>query len=87
MKKSEYDKLIHELEILEKKINALRNIRAAIADLHSMFANDSYALEFLIALDKTIFNWLKVMFQGREKLIARKKELEKQQQQSDESSP
>jgi hypothetical protein len=87
MKKSEYDKLLHELEILEKKINALRNIRTAVADLHGMFSDDAYALEFLIALDKTIFNWLKVMFQGREKLIARKKQYEQQQQQSDESSP
>jgi hypothetical protein len=87
MKKSEYDKLLHEIEILEKKINALRNIRAAIADLYNMFADDAYALEFLIAIDKTIFNWLKVMFQGREKLINRKKEFEKQQQQNNESSP
>ncbi len=68
MKKSEYDKTLYELNVLEKKIQALHKLRERINNLAFEFRNDVYALELLLALDKTMFQWLNAMISGREKL-------------------
>jgi len=64
MKRSEYDKLLHQKEVLERKIAAYERVRKAIADLVHELKDDYYALEALNAIDRTIFNQLKFMYTG-----------------------
>jgi prefoldin subunit 5 len=71
LRKSEYDRVLYELNVLEKKIQALQKLRERINNLAFEFRDDVYALELLLALDKTMFHWLNAMMSGREKLRQR----------------
>jgi cell division protein FtsB len=68
MKKSKYDKLLHQKEVLEHKIAAYERVRKAISDLVYELKDDAYALEALNAIDRTIFNQLQFMYLGLETL-------------------
>jgi hypothetical protein len=76
MKKSQYDKLIHQKEVLEHKIAAYERVRKAISDLVYELKDDAYALEALNAIDRTIFNQLRFMYLGLETLKDKLKRLE-----------
>jgi hypothetical protein len=76
MKKSQYDKLIHQKEVLEHKIAAYERVRKAISDLVYELKDDAYALEALNAIDRTIFNQLRFMYMGLETLKDKLKRLE-----------
>jgi len=75
MKRSELDKLLHQKDVLERKIHAYERVRKAINELSSKFLGDMYALEALNAIDRTIFNQLRVMYQGLNTLNERIKKM------------
>jgi len=68
MKRSQYDKLLHQKEVLERKIAAYERVRKAIADLVHELKDDAYALEALNSIDRTIFNQLQFMYVGLQTL-------------------
>ncbi len=78
MKRSLYEKKLYELQLLEKKIAALQKIRERVNELAYEFKDDVYALELLSALDRTLFQWLKAMMEGRMRLERRIKQMESQ---------
>jgi hypothetical protein len=75
MKRSELDKLLHRKDVLERKIHAYERVRKTINELSSKFLGDVYALEALNAIDRTIFNQLRVMYQGLNALNERIKKM------------
>ena len=77
MKRSQYEKLIHQKEVLERKIAAYERVRRAISNLVYELKDDAYALEALNAIDRTIFNQLRFMYAGLEALKNKIKEVEK----------
>jgi len=77
MKRSQYDKLIHQKEVLEHKIAAYERVRKAISDLVYELKDDAYALEALNAIDRTIFSQLRFMYSGLETLKDKIKEMER----------
>lgn len=68
MKRSKLDKLIHQREVLLKKINAYERVRKTIANLATQLKDDPYALEVLLSIDQTIFGHLRFMYAGLKKL-------------------
>lgn len=75
MKRSELDKKLHDLQVLELKIASYERVRRAIRELAEEFRDDIYALEALNAIDKCMFNWLKFMYLGRSRLKEEVEEL------------
>jgi len=76
MKRTEIDRVMHSIYVLERKINAYNRVRRAISELASELRDDPYALEVLLAVDKAIFVQMRVTQQGLNKLRARLSKLE-----------
>ena len=64
MKRSKLDILMHQKNVLERKIAAYERVRKVIANLAFELKDDVYALEALNAIDRTIFNQLQFMYLG-----------------------
>jgi len=78
MKRSKLDKLLHEAEVLEKKIVAFHKVRRRIAQLSDEMKDDPYCLEALLSIDKNIFNMLVFMQRGLVRLRESIKRLERE---------
>jgi hypothetical protein len=68
VKRSKLDKLVAQREILMRKIKAYEHVRQVINSLATELKGDPYALEALNAIDRTIFNQLRMMYLGLERL-------------------
>ena len=77
MKRSKIDKIMHDMEVLQRKIQAYETVRIIINDIAKEYIGDYYILEALESIDRTIFNQLRVMYTGLEMLKRRLAEAEK----------
>jgi len=76
MKRSEMDKLSHEIAVLERKVAAYEKVRRAINELGERFKDDPYCLEALLSVDRTIFNQTLVIYRGLAKLREKMRRLQ-----------
>ena len=77
MKRSKIDKVMHDIDVLQRKIMAYETVRRRINDLAKEYIGDYYILEALESIDRTIFNQLRVMYTGLEMLKRKLAEAEK----------
>jgi hypothetical protein len=77
MKRSKIDKIRHDMDVLQRKIQAYETVRRRINDMSKEYVGDYYILEALNAIDRTIFNQLRVMYTGLEMLKRKLAEAEK----------
>jgi hypothetical protein len=77
VKRSKIDKIMHDIEVLERKIQAYETVRRRINNLAKEYVGDYYILEALESIDRTIFNQLRVMYTGLEMLKHKLAEAEK----------
>ena len=68
MKRSKIDKIMHDMEVLQRKIQAYETVRRRINDLAKEYIGDYYILEALESIDRTVFNMIRMMYIGLEVL-------------------
>ncbi len=77
MKRSKIDKIKHDMDVLQRKIQAYETVRRRINDLAKEFVGDYYILEALESIDRTVFNMIRMMYVGLEILKRKLAEAEK----------
>ena len=77
MKRSKIDKIRHDMDVLQRKIQAYETVRKRINDLAKEYVGDYYILEALEAIDRTVFNMIRMMYIGLEVLKHKLAEAEK----------
>jgi len=77
MKRSKIDKIMHDMDVLQRKIQAYETVRRRINDLAKEYVGDYYILEALEAIDRTVFNMIRMMYVGLEILKRKLAEAEK----------
>jgi len=77
VKRSKIDKIRHDMDVLQRKIQAYETVRKRINDLAKEYVGDYYILEALEAIDRTVFNMIRMMYIGLEVLKHKLAEAEK----------
>jgi hypothetical protein len=77
MKRSKIDKIKHDMDVLQRKIQAYETVRRRINDLAKEYVGDYYILEALESIDRTVFNMIRMMYVGLEILKRKLAEAEK----------
>jgi hypothetical protein len=77
VKRSKIDKIKHDMDVLQRKIQAYETVRRRINDLAKEYIGDYYILEALEAIDRTVFNMIRMMYIGLEVLKHKLAEAEK----------